>query len=299
MLNTEKTYYDFSNVLIKPTKSSLDSRSQVDLNISFSNFEQDVFEGWSPVPVMSANMDTITDVEMAWALLERNWIPVLHKYVSKEGIKELFDKIDEHNKVNENKIDYRNLFISRGTTEQDRQKLKERIEAEPRIKSVCIDVANGHRTSIVSYVKELKETVCKDKVLMVGNVGSADMVEDYISAGVDIIKGGIGPGCFHSDVEIITENGLKKISEVKEGEKVLSHKNEYKKVIGTSTYEEKDKLISINGVLSTPSHKYFVINKENRKKILKEEDIENFAYWLEAYKIDKKQHLLVSIKNDK
>lgn len=189
MLNTEKTYYNFEDVLIKANLSTLDSRKDVDIRL-----ENEKFKDWKPIPVMSANMDTITGPEMAWELLKRNWIPVLHKYVSIKEISELFDKIDEHNKNNENKIDYRNLFISRGTTEQDKEKLKERLLKEPRIQSVCIDVANGHRQSTIDYAKELKSGLCKDKILMVGNIGSPDVIKAYAEAGVDIAKAGIGPG---------------------------------------------------------------------------------------------------------
>lgn len=192
MLNEEK-YYDFNDVLIKSTVSEIESRSDIDLTLNVDS-KNKLFEGWRPIPVMSSNMDTITDIEMAWALLKRNWIPVLHKYVSIEDISEIFDRIDKYNLNNEVNIDYRNLFISRGTTAEDKIKLRERIEAEPRIKSVCIDIANGHRTAVLDYISELKNELCKDKILMVGNVGTEEMLGLYEAAGANIIKAGIGPG---------------------------------------------------------------------------------------------------------
>jgi GMP reductase len=192
MININKTYYDFKDVLIKSKFSTVESRSAVNLTMSFK--DNSLFENWHPIPIMSANMDTVTDVEMAFELLKRNWIPVLHKYVSIDDINKLFNAIDLYNESATNKIDYRNLFISRGTSDTDKQKLKERLEAEPRIKSVCIDVANGHRESIIDYIKELKSGLCKDKILMVGNIGSSDMIIHYSLAGVDIAKCGIGPG---------------------------------------------------------------------------------------------------------
>jgi GMP reductase len=193
-------YLDFGDVLIKAQHSFIDSRSEVELRLNLDKHENKLFHGWRPIPVMSANMDTITDVEMAWELLKRHWVPVLHKYVSKSDIKELFDRIDQHNQgisVTEDidsAIDYRNLFISRGTSDQDKVKLQERLDFEPRIQSICIDVANGHRDSVLEYVRELKESSCKDKILMVGNIGSEDMVRLYEEVGVDIVKAGIGPG---------------------------------------------------------------------------------------------------------
>ncbi len=193
MLVKEK-YYDFNDVLIKANVSNVNSRSEVDLRLDLSNNSREILKTWKPIPVMSANMDTITDIEMAFELVKNNWIAVLHKYVSIQDIKVLFDRIDTFNSENELKIDYRNVFISRGSTEADKQKLMERLEAEKRIQSVCIDVANGHRLDMFEYVKELKKTICKDKILMVGNVGTEDVVKFYIEAGVDILKAGIGPG---------------------------------------------------------------------------------------------------------
>lgn len=289
MIKTDKTYYDFKDVLIKPTFSHIESRNSVELRSSFK--ESDLFLNWNPIPIMSANMDTVTDIDMAFELLKRNWIPVLHKYVSKTEISILFDQIDEYNKTAESKIDYRNLFISRGTTETDKEKLKERIESEPRIKSVCIDVANGHRKSVPEYIKILREGICKDKILMVGNVGSADMVASYADAGVNIIKAGIGPGCFHPNTPVKTINGFVDIQDIKIGDHVLTHTNKYEAVIGLTKYEEKDKLIAINGNLSTVGHKYYVINK---KDIVNDKSILKHSFWLEAENIDMDAHLLVS-----
>jgi len=190
----EKQYYGFEDVLIKSKFSKVNSRNDVGLTLDLSEHKNKIFYGWNPVPIMSANMDTVTDITMAKELLKRNWIPVLHKYVSKMDICELFDWLDHYNLNAEQPVDYRNIFISRGSSDRDKEKLIERLNSEPRIKSVCIDVANGHREDLVSYAKELKDTICKDKVLMVGNIGSKQMLKSYEEAGVDIVKAGIGPG---------------------------------------------------------------------------------------------------------
>ena len=293
MLIKEK-YFVFNDVLIKANVSNVNSRSAVDLKFK-SYSKKEVLKDWRPIPVMSANMDTITDIEMAFELVKNNWIAVLHKYVSIPDMKILFDKVDLFNKENDFKIDYRNIFISRGTTETDKLKLKERLESEPRIKSVCIDVANGHRLDMFDYLKELKNGLCKDKILMAGNVGTEKVVKFYIEAGVDIIKAGIGPGCFTADMKVLTSNGLKNIVEIKAGDLVLTHKNRFKKVLNTMTYEEKDSIISINGIESTLNHKYYVINKSD-KDFVNESNLEKFAFWLPANQLSKENHLLIKLK---
>lgn len=284
-------YADFDDVLIKPNMSRLNSRQEVDLR---ADIKIEKHEDWKPIPIMSANMDTVTDANVAFELVKNNWIAVLHKYVSISDIKDLFDKIDLYNKENEkdstvSKIDYRNVFISRGTSDADKDKLAERLLTEPRIQSVCIDVANGHRLEVVSYAKLLKDTICKDKILMVGNIVTSEAAILYAEAGVDIIKAGIGPGCFVPGSKVLTKSGLKKIETIKVGDKVLTHKNRYRTVKGITKYEEKDQVISINGIKSTLSHEYYVVN---RKKPYLEE-----ATWVQACNLDPKNHLLVFFLN--
>lgn len=190
-----KFYEDFQDVLIKPMKSEINSRKDVNLNVKIKlNVDNNT---WSPIPIMSANMDTITDADFAFELVKYNWIAVLHKFVEKDDIKKLFDKIDIENKDRkENKkelILYENIFITRGSTENDKQKLIERLEFEPRIKSICIDVANGHRKDVLDLIYFISSNY-NDKIIMAGNIGNSDIMLDYIRSGAHILKAGIGPG---------------------------------------------------------------------------------------------------------
>jgi GMP reductase len=250
---SKNVYLDFEDVLIKPRISNLNSRKDIDLWRDFS-YNSPLMKNWKPFPVMSANMDTVSTIEMAFELLKRNWICVLHKYVSIEEIKNLFDRIDEWNSIDNDEkiIDYRNLFISRGTTESDRIKLKERLESENRIKSVCIDVANGYRKEVFEYVQELKSGICKDKILMVGNIATFDAFEKYAEIGVEIIKAGIGQGSACT-TRIQTGIGVPQIGmidEIKElQEKEIKNYDKYiNKGISTNT-EEKDSYDKISKVL--------------------------------------------------
>lgn len=177
----EGVYLDFDDVLIKPRVSQVESRQEVELTRTF-------FGDWNPIPLMSANMDTVTDTVMAYAMAKNNWIAVMHKYVDRPDIQELFDKMEKEG------IDFRNVFLSRGTSQHDKDKLQDRLDAEPRIRSVCIDIANGYRESVFEYIDHLRNHSCKDKILMVGNVATPDAVERYAKIGVDIVKCGIGPG---------------------------------------------------------------------------------------------------------
>lgn len=230
----KELYLDFSDVLIKPRISENESRKEIILEKDFTfNFigektNKKYFIGWKPIPIMSANMDTVTDITIAFELVKKNMIAVLHKYVSIEELKELFDKIDTHNQgVSitsdvESSIDYRNVFISRGTTDSDKEKLEERLKKEPRIKSVCIDVANGYRKSVFEYVENLRNGLCRDKILMVGNVATPDAVFAYSKLNIDIIKCGIGPGSACT-TRVQTGVGVPQISVIVKGKEALTN----------------------------------------------------------------------------
>lgn len=203
----ENVYLDFDDVLIKPCISQVESRQGADLR-------RNVLSDWSPIPIVSANMDTVTGPEMALALARNSWVAVMHKYVDKPDIKEVFDRLEQEGH------DLRNVFISRGTSEHDQKKLADRLEFEPRIQSVCIDVANGYRESVFEYVDRLRNGHCKDKILMVGNLATPDAAERYAQIGVDIIKCGIGPGsaCI---TRVQTGVGVPQISMILEIKKAL------------------------------------------------------------------------------
>lgn len=71
---------DFKDVLIRPKRSTLKSRSQVTVTreFTFRNSKRT----WSGVPVIAANMDTVGTFEMAVALAEFDFITCVHKHYS-------------------------------------------------------------------------------------------------------------------------------------------------------------------------------------------------------------------------
>lgn len=58
---------------------------------------------------------------------------------------------------------------------------------------IGLDVANGYTIRFVDAVKKLREK-CPDATIAAGNVVTADMTQELVLAGADIVKVGIGPG---------------------------------------------------------------------------------------------------------
>lgn len=173
---------DWKDVLIRPKRSTLESRSQVSLTRSYK-FRSSGQE-YSGVPIIASNMDTVGTFEMAIAMHEHNLFTTIHKHYSLE---EWITFSKEHKEV------LKNIALSTGISQQDQERVREILSAIPEINFICIDVANGYAQSFVEYVKATRARY-PSKTIMAGNVVTREMVEELIMAGADIIKVGIGPG---------------------------------------------------------------------------------------------------------
>jgi len=178
----EDTKLDFSDVLIKPKRSTLSSRSQVELSRTFKTLHSKI--EWKGVPIMVANMDTTGTFEMAIECQKHKIITCLHKHYEVE---------DWLNFINTNKIDFNYLTVSTGISDKDFLKTQNILELVPQIKMICIDVANGYSEKFVETVKKFRDSF-SDKIIIAGNVVTSEMTEQLILAGADLVKVGIGPG---------------------------------------------------------------------------------------------------------
>ena len=173
----------FKDVMIRPKRSTLSSRSQVTLDRDFT-FLHSKYK-WNGIPIMAANMDTVGTFEMAAALAKHKIFTAIHKHYSLEKWADFIDSNTE------DITDY--FAVSTGTGSADSKKLAAIFKQHPQIKFICIDVANGYSEHFVNFVKQTREQY-SDKIIMAGNVVTGEMVEELLLAGADIIKVGIGPG---------------------------------------------------------------------------------------------------------
>src|SRR3954465_2910596 len=76
---------DFDDVLIRPKRSSLKSRSEVNLRRTFKTPHAKV--EISGVPIIAANMDSVGTLKMAQALGSHEIFTALHKHYTLEQLK--------------------------------------------------------------------------------------------------------------------------------------------------------------------------------------------------------------------
>ncbi len=172
----------FKDVLIRPKRSTLKSRSQVCLDRTFK-LKHSAIE-WTGVPVIAANMDTVGTFEMAKVLAEHKLLTAVHKHYSVEQWRAFLSQ-------NQHITDH--IMVSSGTSDDDFEKLKQVMSLEQQLKFICIDVANGYSEHFISYLQRVREQF-PDKSIIAGNVVTGEMVEELILSGADIVKVGIGPG---------------------------------------------------------------------------------------------------------
>ena len=177
----EEIKLDYSDVLFRPKRSTLSSRKDVNLErtykFKYSNNE------WSGIPIMGANMDGVGELGVAEKMSEFNMITCLTK---QHDIK----KLKQYKKI---KSIYKNVALSVGIKKEDFNNLDKLLKEFNFIKFICIDVANGYSERFSKFIKSVRDKY-PTKTIIAGNVVTADMTQELILNGADIVKVGIGPG---------------------------------------------------------------------------------------------------------
>ena len=178
----EEVKLDYSDVLIRPKRSTLGSRKEVILE---RTFQFPCGRLWTGIPIAAANMDTIGTLAMARELSKHNMLTCLSKHIDNWETDE--DWKDP------------NSMATFGMSQSDEQALLSDTgslvtgEFIGNKDFICIDVANGYSQRFVDYIKMIRDK-WPEKIIVAGNVVTAEMTEALILAGADIVKVGIGPG---------------------------------------------------------------------------------------------------------
>ena len=279
---------DYSDVLIKPRRSTIASRKDADITREYKfKWSGKTVKGTG---IMQANMGTIGNFEVSRKMLNAGLFACLHKHHNVEDLIEFYRTlVDEHNT-------YLRCLLAVGLKDNCVEKVREIKQALGITVSVRLDVPNG-------YIPQIKELVIKlrdefpDMIIFVGNVVTGDITEDLILNGADVVVCGIGGGsnCILGGTKIKTIDGYKKMRDICEGDLVQTHTGEYHKVLTKLCYNYHYEKININGIECTPEHKLYVVNKKDIDNIT-EDNYTEFAYWVEACNLDEETQMLIEIK---
>ncbi|MFW6281208.1 MAG: IMP dehydrogenase [bacterium] len=328
-----QVHLDFDDVLIKPKRSELFSRKDVDLEREFTFLHSN--QKLKIVPIISANMDSTGNFEIAKVLSNFNMMTALHKFHDYEDYKA--DQV----------LNMYNTIPSIGMNEGELKYLKQYIMKDFDYTILNIDIANGYSEKFSAYIAKARKMFGDKITIIAGNVATPEMTEQLILAGADIVKVGIGPGsgcttrlktgvgipqltaviecadaahglgghiisdggcktpgdvakafgagCFIGETPVIQANGIKKdIKNIEVGDKVYTHTFQKKKIKHKFEYDYSGKLVKINGITSTPNHKYYVLNKKY-KNIATKENLEKYAEWVKAEDLNKEEYFLLKL----
>tara|TARA_A100000164_G_scaffold375181_1_gene409678 strand:+ start:3310 stop:4413 length:1104 start_codon:yes stop_codon:yes gene_type:complete len=175
--------FDYKDVLIRPKRSTLRSRKHVDLSRSYKF--RNSHKEWIGIPIIAANMDGVGtfDVhdEISRSDIPYGLMTCLVKQYSRQDWKD-----------NEKKVNTAFCAISVGTNHEEWAEAKTIIDDHD-LRWVCIDIANGYSEHFVDFVRQVRKEKPKINIIA-GNVVTADMTQELILAGADVVKVGIGPG---------------------------------------------------------------------------------------------------------
>ena len=178
---------DYKDVLLKPKRSTLSSRRDVEMTRSFTF--RNSGETYECCPIIASNMDGVGTFSMAKVIQEYKMLTTITKTTT----------IEQWRKAVGEGIKLKYLSVCTGTGKlwddnaEDYTTMQKVLKSFPDVKFITVDVANGYHTNFSDFVVAVREEY-PDKTIIAGNVVTAEMTEELIIQGADVVKVGIGPG---------------------------------------------------------------------------------------------------------
>lgn len=186
----------FDDVLIIPARSDIRSRRDPRLTSKVTkNFSIET-------PIVSANMDMVTEYDMAFAMHTLGGMGILHRFIS------IDEQASQARRLKEAGLTA--ISASVGVGEEFKTRAKALIDAGVNI--ITIDIAHGHSVQMMETMKWLKDQHPQIDIIA-GNLATPDAARDLIEAGADAIKVGIGPGSMCT-TRIITGCGVPQLTAI-------------------------------------------------------------------------------------
>jgi len=235
--------YSYDDLLLVPKRSGITDLNDVDISTSIGGITLDL-------PICSANMDTVTETDMLIAMAENGGIGFHHRFcdfMTQEGA--------VHSAYRNNAPSVASVGLWDNAV--GHAKRYEDYGAE----AVCLDIAHGHHDVAIERIRELDAEL--NIPIIAGNVATADGAYDLANAGANVVKTGIGPGCFAEGTRVLMSNGTyKNIEDVEEGDRLIN--KDGKPVDVSKSWCTGEREVArletnkwYNSTYVTPDHKYW------------------------------------------
>jgi len=171
-------YLSFDDVLLVPHYSDIESRKALHTSNGLdSRIALDL-------PIISSPMDTVTEVDMAFAMGSHGGLGIIHRYNSVGEQAKLVKSAKAHGTDN--------VGAAIGVTGDYQERASELVKAGANV--LCVDVAHGHHSMMRDALKHLKGKYGNDMHIMAGNVATGQGSVDVANWGADSVRVGIGGG---------------------------------------------------------------------------------------------------------
>jgi len=196
----------FDDVILVPRLSSIDSRFNGEIDLSTRLTKNISLK----IPIVSANMDTVTDGKMTDAMYKCGGLGIPHRFMSPG---EQCDALDFQDGP---------TVACIGVGHSSRERLNY-ITDYFFPNAVLIDIAHGHCQAMIDQIKWVKDNY-PDIDIIAGNVATQEGCTDLINAGANSIKCGVGPGSLCS-TRVKTGNGVPQLTAIADCAEVIMSVN--------------------------------------------------------------------------
>lgn len=272
----------FDDVLLAPCYTEVRSRSIPDLTSHVAGLRL-------KTPIISSPMDTVTEADMAIVLGKMGGMGIIHRFMSPAEQTDNLRAIEREERSSESTIP---KVFAIGVGKEELSRFKEVYHSVP-VDAVAIDVANGHSSYMRDMIHQVRD-IAPDIQIIAGNVATGEGFMHLAESGANAVRIGIGGGCFVPGSMVLTKDGYKPIESVSIGDLVLTHTGSWKSVINTMTFDRDEEIVSINDINCTKNHEFYVVNKADAS-LITENNIHQYAFWIEAENLNKEDHLLIEL----
>ena len=245
----------FDDILLEPQYSDVKSRSLVDTSTALVDGIR------LRVPVISANMDTVTEFEMARVMDINGAFGIIHRFMPMEDqAGEIFSFKDLGGKF---------IGAAIGIKDDCLERAARCIDAG--VDVLCLDVAHGHTKAVGDVLDHLLAKY-PDAKIIAGNVATYEGAKFLIEHGASAVKVGVGPGCHIAGTRVLMANGsYKNIEDVRIGDRVINMEGNPVSVVNSwCTGNRKVRKVRHVGfyepTYATGDHQYFVGNLNSTSK---------------------------------
>lgn len=191
----EEEQLEFDDVSIQPKRSSLNSRSEVDILRMFKwtsqagNYHELVCK-----PVISAIMTTVGTPKMAYELVTRGYLASIEKHIKFDEIHELYLKLEELATTEKRfSKEFYTDKISLCIGLNDSLDTIKQVVKHHKVNIVHVDCPNAYIPNLKRRVKEVRDLL-PEAFLIVGVVVTSDLTADLVNMGVNCVSLGINSG---------------------------------------------------------------------------------------------------------